>query len=56
MVTRGVFKKEILTFLHVGHTDEDIDKVFSRIKIRLDFSDAVALDDMNPNLRASYTP
>jgi len=54
LVATGVFQCIQVGFLPVGHTHEDIDQAFSRTSERLRSQNAVTLDDLNHELRASY--
>lgn len=53
-VAWSVFEEVIVSFLLVGHTDEDIDQTFSRTSNILCLFDSITLQDLPSALRAAY--
>ena len=56
LVEKGIFKKIKVNFLLVGHTQDHIDKMFSRFSKKLARCDAFTLPMLTKFISEAYTP
>jgi len=55
LVARGVFKKIKVNYMIVGHTHAQIDQVFSRLSVGMNYYDTETIDKLTKVLWLSYT-